>query len=755
MKSSTWVSTGMGSRAMICLHFLAALAMFAPHATAQTYPLSASPNHRYVVDKNGAPVLLNGDAAWAMFGELTYNQASLYLTDRANRGMNMILASLPEPFYTEHPPNNIYNVPPFTGAAFATPNEAYFKLADSMIQKAADLNLVMLVDPLYIGYGCSPGAGTGPDGWCTDIKAASLADMRTFGTYMGNRYKTFANIIWIVGGDVLPSLAGLGPKIDTFIAALQQVDTIYPGRLISAHGGSASPVMTDQFTNSWLTLNGIYTWDSTYITSIATMAWAYNKPFIGLEFNYEAGTNNISPTMLRAQHYWAMLAGCCGVIYGNNPMWYFGSTNGGGGDWQAALNSPGANYMKIFGQFFRSLHWYSLIPDRTGSVITAGAASGANEAAFGCAADSSSIVGYMPTARSVTINPAGLKGDSIHVRWFNPSTGVFTTMADRAKVTSNYSPPQAGDWALVLDGFKGNAVTPPSAPTNLTPLNGATGVPVNPVLAWTSSSGATSYRVQVSANPAFSSTVIDSANIAGTSVSIGGLGNNQQYYWHVIASNAGGPGGYSASFSFTTIVSPPAPPTLVFPANAATGLNTSLSVVWRSSATATSYRLQTSLDPNFGTTVINQTGITDTTYQLVGLGLNVKLYWRVSSANAGGSGSFGSPFNFTTITSSTDIDDNPNGMPTHFALGQNFPNPFNPTTEINFAVPTRSLVRLDIYNTLGNLVTTLVDREFSAGRYHATWSGTDNYGNAAPSGVYLYRLTAGDFVDTKKMLLLK
>ncbi|MFZ1684747.1 MAG: T9SS type A sorting domain-containing protein, partial [Candidatus Zixiibacteriota bacterium] len=298
--------------------------------------------------------------------------------------------------------------------------------------------------------------------------------------------------------------------------------------------------------------------------------------------------------------------------------------------------------------------------------------------------------------------------------------------------------------------FKGNAVTPPSAPTNLTPLNGSVGAAVNPVLAWTASSGATSYRVQVSSNPAFSSTVIDSANIAATSVSIGGLANNAQYYWHVSASNAGGPGSYSTAFSFTTIVSPPAAPALVSPANGATGLNTTLSVVWRSSATATSYRLQTSLDPNFTTTLINQSGITDTTFQLVSLGLNVKLYWRVSASNAGGAGSFGSPFNFTTITSSTDVDDNSNGIPTHFALSQNFPNPFNPSTEISFAIPTRSWVRIDIYNMLGSLVTTLVDRELPAGRHHSTWNG-----QAAPSGVYLYRLTAGDFVDTKKMLLIK
>jgi hypothetical protein len=153
--------------------------------------------------------------------------------------------------------------------------------------------------------------------------------------------------------------------------------------------------------------------------------------------------------------------------------------------------------------------------------------------------------------------------------------------------------------------------------------------------------------------------------------------------------------------------------------------------------------------------VLDQSGIADTTFQLVGLGLNVHLYWRLAASNAGGSSSYGSPFNFTTITSATDVDDNPNSVPTHFTLDQNFPNPFNPTTEISFAIPTRSLVRIDIYNSIGREVTTLVNREFGSGRFSTTWYGTDSHGQPAPSGVYFYRLTAGSFVDTKKMLLLK
>ena len=91
-----------------------------------------------------------------------------------------------------------------------------------------------------------------------------------------------------------------------------------------------------------------------------------------------------------------------------------------------------------------------------------------------------------------------------------------------------------------------------------------------------------------------------------------------------------------------------------------------------------------------------------------------------------------------------------NKVPTNFMLEQNYPNPFNPTTAISYQLSAVSQVRLKIYDTLGREVATLVDEEQNAGAHSASW----NAKNAA-SGVYLYRIIAGDQVDSKKMLLLK
>lgn len=90
-------------------------------------------------------------------------------------------------------------------------------------------------------------------------------------------------------------------------------------------------------------------------------------------------------------------------------------------------------------------------------------------------------------------------------------------------------------------------------------------------------------------------------------------------------------------------------------------------------------------------------------------------------------------------------------FPDEFALHYNYPNPFNPVTKISFSLPEAAEIRLEVYNVAGQEVATLIDNEFyGPGSHSATWDGS-----AAATGVYLYRLEAGSFTETKKMLLLK
>jgi len=108
------------------------------------------------------------------------------------------------------------------------------------------------------------------------------------------------------------------------------------------------------------------------------------------------------------------------------------------------------------------------------------------------------------------------------------------------------------------------------------------------------------------------------------------------------------------------------------------------------------------------------------------------------------------------VTSPTDVQEIPTEqLPSTFSLLQNYPNPFNPSTVIEFTVPQRGHVEITVYNLLGQRVNTLVDEPLPPGVYRTVWYGRDESGHYVATGIYFYRLLAGDFVATKKMVLLK
>jgi len=108
-----------------------------------------------------------------------------------------------------------------------------------------------------------------------------------------------------------------------------------------------------------------------------------------------------------------------------------------------------------------------------------------------------------------------------------------------------------------------------------------------------------------------------------------------------------------------------------------------------------------------------------------------------------------------TETSETVLAKQKGALPTAFKLSQNYPNPFNPTTTIRYALPKDTHIVLKVYNVLGQEVATLVEGFQRAGHQAAVWDGQTLTGAAVPSGTYLYRIIAGDFVQTKTMVLLK
>jgi hypothetical protein len=140
------------------------------------------------------------------------------------------------------------------------------------------------------------------------------------------------------------------------------------------------------------------------------------------------------------------------------------------------------------------------------------------------------------------------------------------------------------------------------------------------------------------------------------------------------------------------------------------------------------------------------------------------LYWDGSSeteyACGGnliyGDGTFGyAPYTLYELDVATDVAVTAEMLPTSYSLAQNYPNPFNPTTQIDYSIPERSQVTITIYNILGQSIRTVLDEEKPAGRYSIVWDGKDDNGSLVSTGIYLYRLTAVDYAETKKMILMK
>lgn len=123
-------------------------------------------------------------------------------------------------------------------------------------------------------------------------------------------------------------------------------------------------------------------------------------------------------------------------------------------------------------------------------------------------------------------------------------------------------------------------------------------------------------------------------------------------------------------------------------------------------------------------------------------------------SNANGAGFWYTTLDMITVTGLS-IERLGQEIPERYELQQNYPNPFNPTTRLKYGLPEGARVRVSIFNVLGQLVTVLVDKEQAAGFYEVTWQAQSDMGLRLPSGLYFYRIDAGDFSDTRSMILQK
>ncbi|GEM_PF-4222953 len=293
----------------------------------------------------------------------------------------------------------------------------------------------------------------------------------------------------------------------------------------------------------------------------------------------------------------------------------------------------------------------------------------------------------------------------------------------------------------------------PAPPTILSPTSDIVSNP--PTLRWRRQADAISYRIQISLTSDFSSIVRDTSGLIDTVKTITGLAGSTMYYWRVCDSTLYGPSEWSFGTRYFKVTPPPPP---VLTANA---YNTGGGIIhpkptWTAINDWGTVGYKLHRTGFAGGWIYTGTNLSYIDYNTtIGEGDVYVYYYVVSYSTLDNVVS--APSN--TVNYCTDISTfkqgikNPetgSAIPTEFALYDNFPNPFNPTTTIYYALPEDIHVKVAVYNVLGKEVAILADEMQSAGYKSVTFDASD-----LPSGVYYYRLQAGTFSEVKKMILVR
>jgi hypothetical protein len=430
--------------------FMVAIASVAEAAN-PVYPVKISANHRYLVDQNQTPYLIQGEAAWSLIVGLNDADVEQYLRNRKEKGFNSVIVELVEHKFAKHAPLNAAGDAPFTTPGdFSTPNEKYFAHADWVIHKAGEYGIQVLLYPCYLGY-----EGT-DQGWIEEILKNGPAKALHYGLYVGNRYKDFDNIIWAMGADRNPESAL--EDIDMIALGIKEVDHRH---LMTAQSEPEHTAMDRFASGGWLDLNTVYSYQLIHDSLLESYNFKPTMPYFLVESTYE-GQWNVSQVQIRRQAYWAVLCGGVGHFFGNNPIWHFDTpgffaTFASGLKpitWQQSMELPGSVGMQFWGELFRSRSWYDLIPDEKHEVVTGGLGEfmGLDYLAAARTSDGSTVIAYMPTSRTITVDMSKVSGAQAVGWWFDPRNGQATAAGTfPTSGPQELSPPAQGDWVLVLD----------------------------------------------------------------------------------------------------------------------------------------------------------------------------------------------------------------------------------------------------------------------------------------------------------------
>lgn len=428
--------------------------------------ITISENHRFLQTENGAPFFWLGDTAWELFHRLTIEEAERFLENRRRKGINVIQAVALAEFDGIRTPN-VYGDYALVDEDPTRPNEAYFRHVDAIIDIAAQKALHIGLLPTW-GDKVTPMWGAGPA-----IFTAENAHI--YGRWLGERYKTRSNILWILGGDrpALKDEADHRPVWRAMAVGIDEGTGAHPFKTYHPWGGHSTS--EDLHDESWLDMNmmqsghgggrSVPVWEMIERDYALTPA----KPTLDAEPNYEDHPISPWPTWnpangyfrdhdVRQQSYRSVFAGGCGVTYGHHAIWQFcgerfAPINHVDRSWLDALDRPGADHLIHLRRLMESLPYFTRIPDQH-ILIDNPIERGSHMRATRDEAGRYALV-YTPLVQPITVTLGWVAGSAVRARWYNPRTGATTSIGDfAARGAITLRPPIDGpDWVLVLDNL--------------------------------------------------------------------------------------------------------------------------------------------------------------------------------------------------------------------------------------------------------------------------------------------------------------
>jgi hypothetical protein len=442
------------------------------------HPLRVAPDGRHLLRADGRPFFYLADTAWALLHWLTFDEADVYLRNRAAKGFTVVQVVILWDLDGRRAPN-AGGERTLLGDDPRRPNEAYFAHVDRVVDRAAELGLTMALLPTWGDKWHSRQTEPGPKVF------HDTATARDFARFVGRRYGS-RPVIFVLGGDRNVETPEDLALTRAFAEGLKETA---PRTLVTFHPRGPGRSSDALHREPWLDFNMIQSshtgrgsdnggnveHDRALLPAKPTLDGEPRYEAIVVDF-YMRGSNpalRFDDADVRMAAYRTLLAGAAGHTYGNNNVWQMWAPGrppalDADTPWPEAMDHPGAFQMGHLRRLFESRPWEKLEPAQ--DFLVGPNAPGEAFLRAAVASDRSFAFVYTPRGDAVSVEQSRLGAKDLTAWWFDPRYGrAYPLHTGVGTAVQVFTPPSAGrgaDWVLVLDDAD-RGFPPPGTPPTL------------------------------------------------------------------------------------------------------------------------------------------------------------------------------------------------------------------------------------------------------------------------------------------------